>query len=234
MEPQSSQRNIFLPISIIVAGVLVAGGLIYNAGVRRLDTGTGAATQPTASLVDAMKPISDQDHMRGDRNALVKMVTFEDPECPFCKQFHPTLLRILKEYDGKVAWVYRHFPLDAIHSQARQEIKGIECANKLGGANLFWAYLDKIFEITPSNNRLDLALLPKIAKDLGLDKAQFETCLAGTEFDKLIQDNLDDAVAAGGEGTPYTIILTKAGKKIPVSGALPYAQFKTYIDQALQ
>src|SRR5207249_6414117 len=83
------------------------------------------------------------------------------------------------EKDGKVVWVYRHFPIDSLHSKARKEAQASECAAALGGNEAFWAYSDKLFEVTPSNNRLDLAQLPRIAQEIGLDRAQFETCLEG-------------------------------------------------------
>ena len=135
--------------------------------------------------------------------------------------------------DGRVAWVYRHLPLDSIHPKSRKEITAAECANKLGGNEKFWAYIDKVFEITPANNGLDLTLLPKLAQDLGLDRGAFEQCLASTEFDKFIEDSIADATRAGAQGTPYSIIISKSGKKTPINGALPYESVKQAIDTAL-
>ena len=119
-------------------------------------------------------------HILGNPGAPVKLVEFSDFECPFCKRFHLTMKRLMNEYgeDGKVAWVYRHFPLVSLHSKARREAQAAECASELGGNEAFWAYSDRLFEVAPSNNRLDLALLPRIAQLIGLDRAKFEACLA--------------------------------------------------------
>ncbi len=136
--------------------------------------------------------------------------------------------------DGKVAWVYRHFPLDQLHSKARKEAVALECANEQGGNDKFWAYADRLYEITPSNNGLDPAELPKIAQYVGLDVNKFNTCLTSGKFDKHIEADVQNATATGGNGTPWSIVVAKNGTKYPLSGAQPYASVKQLIDLALQ
>lgn len=186
-----------------------------------------------------VKPVTKNDHVLGDLSAPVKVVEFSDFECPFCKRVHPTLKRIVKEYGeaGKVALVYRQFPLDSLHKKARKEAQASECANELGGNDAFWAYADRLFEVTPSNDGLDLSLLPKIAKDTGLDRGKFETCLSGDarggKYADHIEADVQDAIASGGEGTPYIVVIAPDGETFPISGAQPYSAFKSIIDLAI-
>jgi protein-disulfide isomerase len=133
-----------------------------------------------------------------------------------------------------VAWVYRHFPIDQLHPKARHEAVALECANELGGNEKFWQFTDKVYEITPSNNGLDPAELPKIAKDLGLDTIAFAKCLASTKYDSLIESNAKNGSLTGGDGTPWSILITKGGKKYPISGAQPYSVIKQIIESALK
>ncbi len=188
----------------------------------------------------AVRPVNGADHILGDPDAPVKLVEFSDFECPFCKRFHPTTKRLMDEYgeEGKVAWVYRHFPLDAIHSKARKEAQASECANELGGNEAFWAYTDRLYEVTPSNNRLDLAQLPRIAQEIGLDRAAFETCLEGDlrggKYAAHIEADVQDAAASGGTGTPFSLVIAPNGKIFIVNGAQPYAALKSIIDLALK
>ncbi len=188
----------------------------------------------------AVKPVNGEDHILGNPDAPVKLIEFSDFECPFCKRFHPTMKRLMDEYgeDGKVAWVYRHFPLDASHSKARKEAQASECANELGGNEAFWAYTDRLYEVTPSNNRLDLAQLPRIAQEIGLDRAAFEACLEGDsrggKYAAHIEADLQDATASGGTGTPYSLVIAPNGKTFPINGAQPYAAVKLIIDLALK
>ena len=185
-------------------------------------------------------PVTAQDHILGAPDAPVKVIEFSDFECPFCKAFHSTLKQVMADYGetGQVAWVYRHFPLDELHSKARKEAQAAECANELGGNEAFWAYAENIFEVTPSNNRLDLSLLPNIAEKVGLDRTNFEACLEGDgrggKFADHIEDDYQDARASGGTGTPYTIIVSARGEVFPLSGAQPYGAIKSIIDLAIK
>lgn len=230
---ESQKYNLFLPVSILIAAVLIAGALVYNAGIKSVGNNTPPEEQVTGDP-GAARDVSAEDHIRGSINAPVKLITYEDTECPFCKRFHTTLQQVMKDYDGKVAWVYRHFPLDAIHSKARNEALAVECAGELGGDEKFWMYLDRIFEVTPSNDGLDPAELPKIAVHVGLDRAKFEACLTSGRHAERVSGDLENAIAAGGSGTPFTIIVDAKGEKKPVSGALPYEQMKLIIDEALR
>ncbi len=199
-----------------------------------------AQEQTRREAAGAVKPVNGEDHILGSPDAPVKLIEFSDFECPFCKRFHLTMKRLMNEYgeDGKVAWVYRHFPLDSLHSKARKEAQAAECANELGGNEAFWAFSDRLFEVTPSNNRLDLALLPRIAQKIGLDRAKFETCLKGDarggKYAAHIEADVQDAVASGGTGTPFSLVIAPNGKIFPINGAQPYRAVKAIIELALK
>lgn len=240
MEEQSRTNNISIPIAIVIAGVLIAGAVYLG---QRGDAG-GVTTQAEAERENAqlsvslksLTPITSEDHVRGNPNAPVKIVEYSDMECPFCKRFHTTMQQVMDEYGtgGNVAWVYRHFPLDSIHSQARPEAVATECANELGGNDAFWKYADRFFDLTPSNNQTDInTVLPQIAQEIGLNGTQFASCLKSGKYDAHIQDDLDNAIATGGNGTPWSIVVTASGKKYPLSGAQPYEAVKQLIELAL-
>ena len=234
-----------IPAAILIAGLLIAGAVFYSKGNSsdvELTAKSGnnpPVAQPSlrSGSIDNIKPVSSKDHIRGNPNAPIKIVEFSDFECPFCKKFHPTMKRVVEEYgkEGKVAWIYRHFPLDSIHpKKARNEAVASECAAELGGNVKFWEYADKIFEITPSNNKLDQSLLPKIAEDIGLNRDKFEACLGSGRYDAHVEADLQDAIASGGTGTPYSVLIDAKGRKYPISGAQPYSAVKAVIDIALK
>ncbi|RJQ34096.1 disulfide bond formation protein DsbA [Candidatus Parcubacteria bacterium] len=237
MEPQLKQNNLAIPLAIVIAGALIAAAVYFgNAGA-----GGASALQPQGAEqltgdLEQMKPISADDHIRGNLNAPVKIVEYSDPECPFCKRFHDTMKQVMNEYgkDGKVAWVYRNFPLDQLHPKARSEATAIECAGELGGNDKFWAYADRLYEVTPSNNGLDPMELHNIAQYVGLDMTKFNTCLTSDTFAQHIEDDVQNAVATGGNGTPWSIVVAPSGKKYPLSGAQPYESVKQLIEIALK
>lgn len=242
MEPSQTQTSLLanpltIPISIVLAGVIIGGALIV--GLRLPSSSTARALQPQgaeqfAGDLEAMSPITGDDHIRGNPDAPVKIVEYSDTECPFCKAFHSTLQKAVQEYGNDVAWVYRHFPLDQLHSKARKEAEAMECANELGGNEAFWKYADRIFEVTPSNDGLNPADLPKIASFVGLDVQKFNTCLSSGKYAQHVEVDTQNAQATGGSGTPWSIVVAPNGKKYPLSGAQPYEAVKQLIDLAMK
>jgi len=234
-----TKNNLAVPVAIVIAGALIAGAVYWSARGNSV----AVAPQPQAGAentagLENMNPIEGSDHIRGNPNASVKIVEYSDMECPFCKRFHSTMQQVMNEYgkNGKVAWVYRHFPLDQLHPvKARAEAVAAECAGELGESDAFWKYTDRFFELTPSNNQTNIATaLPQIAREIGLNETKFNSCLTSKKYDKHIQDDLDNATATGGNGTPWSIIITASGKKYPLSGAQPYETVKQLIELALQ
>ncbi len=238
----SSQGNPWaVPGAVIIAGLLIAGALLYggnsdnDAKNNKVDSQEGKAAQQAPAL-DNINPITKDDHILGDINAPVKIVEYSDLECPYCKRFHQTTKQIMDEYGktGKVALVFRHFPLEQLHSKAPKEAEATECAAELGGNAGFWAYLDRLFEVTPSNNGLELSQLPEIAKYVGLDVDKFNSCLNSGKYADKVAKDLANAAATGGRGTPWSIVVVKDGSKYPINGAQPYSQVKTIIETALK
>ena len=90
-----------------------------------------------------------------------------------------------------------------------------------------------MYEITTSNDGLDTSKLLEIAKYAGMDVTKFNTCLSSGKHSNLVQTQLNEAQAAGMQGTPYSVVVGN-GQKIPVSGAYPIAEMKKIIDSLLK
>lgn len=238
MPPESNTPPVpvnhwIVPFSIIIAGALIGAGIYLSGSApKRL-----ANTQNQNAQIENIniKAVNSEDHIRGNPNADVVIVEFSDTECPFCKQFHNTMLRVMDEYgaSGKVAWVYRQLPIDEIHSRARNEALATECSADIGGNAKFWEYLDELFKRTNSNNSLDPAELPRIAEDIGLDQKDFDECLSSKRLASEIEEDEIDAANAGARGTPHSIVITKNGEKASIKGAQPYDVIKAVIDAAI-
>ena len=145
-----------IPLSIVVAGGLIAGALFFvNSGKP-----TGPADPGQGQVLENIRGVQADDHILGNPEAEIILVEYSDPECPFCKQFHETLHQIISEYgsSGKVAWVYRHFPIEQLHPKATKEAESLECAAEQGGNEMFWKFTDKVYEATGSNNSLDIGV----------------------------------------------------------------------------
>lgn len=199
-------NKLLIPGAIVLAGVIVAGVLLFN---RSGNLGGTPSPRENGDAEIAVAPVSADDHILGNPDAPIVAIEFSDLECPFCKNFHVTMQQMLDTYgkDGQVAWVYRHFPLAQLHPKAPKEAEATECAAELGGNTAFWKYLDTIFAITPSNNGLDPARLSETAVTVGLDQSVFDACLASGKYAGEVEKDFNDAVSAGGTGTPYTVLV---------------------------
>lgn len=231
-------EKLLLPMSIVVAGLLIGGGVYLNGKIaKEAPTPTQQLEAKSKNLSTGLREIDANDHILGSPNARVLIVEYSDTECAFCKIFHSTLLSIMQEYgkEAKVAWVYRHFPIAELHKKAFREAQALECAGELGGNSKFWEYTNKLYEVTPSNDGLDPAELTKIAVQVGLSSESFNTCLDSGQYAPRVQADIDNAKELGAAGTPYSIVIDqKTGEHYPIEGAYPYTQLKSVIDLILQ
>jgi len=207
----------FLFMSVfLITVIIIMGGFLYaeKKGKEVSPFGDELARKvlfsPPTSIKN-MRPVSADDHIYGNPNAEVIAVEYTDLECPFCKKNHFRMKQIVNDSNGRIAWVYRHHPLDNLHSKARKEGEAAECASELGGNKKFWEYVDGIFSITPSNNGLDLSLLPEIAENIGLDRNAFEECLESGKYAEKIEFDFLEAEDTGLYKTPSMGIIQSGG-----------------------
>jgi protein-disulfide isomerase len=243
---QRANPLLTLPGAIIIGCAIIAIAIIWtNKPAAPSDSSAIGELKPSTEI--NLAPVTAADHILGNPNAPIIIVEYSDSSCPFCKIFHPTMKRIMDEYgaSGDVAWVYRHFPLDKadengfiLHPNAGKEAEAMECAAKIGGNEKFWAYTNRLYEVTPSVTQatpggLDQKQLPVIASDVGLDVSSFNECLSSGQFKSKVEAQYIDGLNAGVSGTPYSVILSPTGGKIPLMGAQPYATVKASIEALL-
>lgn len=220
---------LLVPAAIVVAGAMIAGAVYFGGS-----TGSPQAAGNTDQAVKIV-PVSSKDHYRGSRDAEIIIVEYSDTECPYCKVFHNTMLEVMSDYEGQVAWVYRHLPIPQLHAKAPKEAEAAECVAELGGNQAFWNYLDKIFATTGSNDSLDATQLPKLAKEVGVDVTAFNTCLSSGKYTEAVKKSAEEGFGSGARGTPFSIILNKNGKQAgSINGAEPLASVKTKLEALLK
>jgi protein-disulfide isomerase len=167
--------------------------------------------------------IAGDGNARGPADAPVTLVEFSDYECPFCKNAEAVVAEVLERYPTQVRFVYRHFPLDQIHKQARTAALAAECADAQGK---FWEYHQALFEGAP---KLAEADLKTYADAVGLDRAAFDPCLAQQQPMATIGNDIDAGDKAGVRGTPAFFV-----NGLPLSGGRSLADFAAVIDRELE
>lgn len=235
----------FVPVLLLVTvGLAFAVGLLWQK-VMTLEKGVtvsnkpGSQAQPpsvngklSADQAKKLPPITASDHIRGPKDAQVFLIEYSDLQCPFCRQFHPTAKQALDAYKGKLAWVYRHFPLDTIHPKARPAANAAECVANLGGEDSFWKFVDAVF--ANQETALTDTGLPDTAAKVGVDSSSFSSCFSAKKFESIVDGDVKGGNDAGVNGTPGNFIVNKKGEVWVIPGAVPYDSLKAVIDEALK
>jgi hypothetical protein len=143
-----------------------------NAYIQSLREGAAV----TVLLEPPRTQVADSGPSAGPANAPVTIVEFSDYQCPFCRRAHPHLKEVLRRYPEQVKLVYRHFPLDSIHPQARAAAEAAACAQEQGK---FWDYHEKLFT---SDAGFSAEALAAHAGEVGLDVDAFARCVEARTF----------------------------------------------------
>ena len=205
---------------------------VNNNGTANAPTnnnGNNQPAQPANNGSISVNPVDpEQDHIRGAEDAKVTIVEFSDMGCPFCSRFHDTMKQVMDEYGEDVRWVYRHFPLDRLHPNARMMANASECAADQGK---FWEFTDAAFQKQEAGFNSDTP--SEIANELGLNASELETCLDNKKYSDTVKKHVSDARSAGGKGTPHSIIIGPDGEKAQIKGAQPFNVVEQQIQQFL-
>ena len=218
------KSSLTIPLAIIAGGIIVA--IAVYVSMPKAPAKSGGDT----SLV---RPVSASDHILGNPAAQVVIVEYSDFDCTYCKGFHDTLQQIIANagVNGKVAWVFRHFPLSEIHPNARSHARAAECSASTSGNEAFWKFSNALF----ANQPVDTSKYGEIASSAGISGDAFATCFSNVSsvIEDRITSDRQNALDVGATGTPYSIILVNGKPFEVMNGAYPYDAVKQLVDQAL-
>jgi protein-disulfide isomerase len=159
--------------------------------------------------------------VRGPETAKVVLVEYADFECPYCQQVQPTLSKLEKAYEGKLAFAYKDVPLP-MHSHAEKAAEASHCAAAQGK---YWEYHDQLY----SSRQLDVSALKEQARTLKLDGDAFDKCLDSGETAAGVKASLAEGQRLGIEGTPSFFMNGRF-----FSGGLTFEQLSAMIDEELK
>ena len=213
VESKAKRKKTGRKILILIAFLAVMGVIAWAI----------ASYKPSSQ---AYNPSNLGDNVMGSPNASVVIVEYSDFQCPFCARFYrDTEGQIKSNYidTGKVRFVYKHFPLNSIHSYAQKAAEASECAAEQGK---FWEYHDKLFD---NQKSLFTNSLKQYAVDIGLNATQFNSCLDSSAMQQKVSNDYQQGIAAGVKSTPTFFI---NGQRI--EGAQPYSVFEAAIEKELK
>lgn len=244
--PAPARNSLGIPVAIVVAAALIASAIYFDGLAPKtpsVDVKAGINAQLTGE--PQVAPVTEADHIKGNPNAPIMIVEYSDYDCPFCRIYHDTLTQIIDEYgaSGKVAWVYRHFPIVELHPNAPKISEAAYCVSELGGNDAFWKFNDalngsrtvaydasgNIQSVDPTN----MSRISEFAVTAGVDKAKFELCFNSGKYTAQVQEDVAAATAAGARGTPHSIVIVGKEQGV-INGAQPYEVVKSIVENLIK
>lgn len=174
---------------------------------------------------------------KGNKDAKVVIVNYDDFQCPFCSRMHQTMMVLMKQYGDRVKLVYKDFPLVEIHPWAMRAALDANCLARQN-VDAYWSFADYVHahgaEISGEKRDAKVAEsnVDKVARDqakqFNLDSTKFDACMAKPD-EAAVQASIAEALQLGVQATPTLFI---NGERI--GGALPAKEVEAVIDRALK
>jgi protein-disulfide isomerase len=149
-----------------------------------------------AAVPQLTPPVGERDHVWGPTNAPTTLVEYGDYECPYCGAAQPVVKELQRRIGDRLRYVYRHFPLTAVHPHAEHAAEGAESA---GGQGKFWAMHDLLFD---HQDALEDADLLEYATQIGLSEARFARDMIEHRYASKVREDFLSGARSGVNGTP--------------------------------
>lgn len=155
-----------------------------------------------------IRPVSlEQDHIYGNKGAIVSVVEFSDFECPYCRKIHPVLKRLVDDSEGKINWVFRHFPLSMHKPNAAQEAEASECAGYILAEGGFWTFTNALFQQPRRGVQDRQSIIDRAITVAKLNKEDIRECLNSGRFKDKVENDEKEALSLGLQGTPANVLV---------------------------
>lgn len=220
-------------VVVVVVLIVVASGGSKSTSATTTTTTTTGPTGPEATSTFA--GVQQHGDTLGSQTAPVTLTVFEDPQCPFCRQWNiDTLPTVVENYvrTGRIKIVYRGVVVIGENS-----LVGLAAEYAAGQQNKLWQMVEALYERQGDENSgwLTTAVVRDAAREIGLSPAKVVAGMKSAAVVSAIQKSVNEARRLGIRGTPTFAIQKQLGQlqQLGVSGLEP-ADFTSALDQALR
>jgi protein-disulfide isomerase len=233
-------RNRLLVLGGAIAAAVVAVVVIVvvvGSGSGSSSTTTTTATQPGGGTEakSTFAGVPQSGDVLGEATAPVTLTVFEDPQCPFCRQWNiDTLPTVVQDYvrTGRIKIAYRGIVVIGANS-----LVGLAAIYAAAEQNKLWQMAEALYERQGAENSgwITVPVVRAAAREIGLSPAKVVTAMKSSTVTSAIRKSVNEAQSLGVNGTPTFAIQKQLGtlQQLQVSGLDP-SSFTPALDQALQ
>lgn len=190
----------FAVVCSVLLAVIFAFVSCGNGAEKKAENGKEEKNAPDAAPAEEIYNVPVVTSIyRGPEDAPVTIINFSDFQCPFSKRSVDLMESVMKRYNGKVRYVFKHYPL-SFHKFAKPASMAAAAAQNQGK---FWEYYAKLYSDVKNVNEDTIVAY---AKDLKLDMDKFNADRTSAETAKKIQEDISLGAQFGVRGTPTLFI----------------------------
>ncbi|MGW5214768.1 DsbA family protein [Streptomyces sp. NPDC004051] len=186
-------------VVLAVVAALLAANRTPQASADKTDADQGKAA-PASVLV---RP--DSHRLSTAKDGKVTVVEFLDLECESCRAAFPVVEQLREEYEGRVTFVMRYFPIPS-HKNAELAARAVEAAAAQGRLEAMYQKMYQTQESWGDQQVSHEKTFRGFAKELGLDMKKFEADWKDPATAKRVEKDRQDGLALGVQGTPTFFI----------------------------
>jgi protein-disulfide isomerase len=134
---------------------------------------------------------------------------------------------------GRVAWVYRQFPIQQLHPNSPKISEAALCVGSIGGSEAFWKFTDMVFEEREIDEPTNVVALPDYAVEAGVSKDAYIKCMNDGAMEESVRKSVEEGFNIGARGTPYTVIMVGSEQAV-INGSQSYETVKGIITNLLE
>ena len=232
------KRNRLILVAAAVGGAaLVAAVLIHVAGKgsSSTTTTTSATTATTKTAANLFAGVPQHGDTLGKASAPVTLIVYEDPQCPFCRNWNvDTLPTVIDQFvrTGKINLVYRGVVIIGPDS-----VRGLRAIYAAAKQNKLWNVADALYARQGAENSgwITNGVILAAARDAGANGQAIVAGMGASTVDAALNAAQKQAIADHLQGTPTFIIQRPpaVAQQLPVPGLDP-ASFVSALAAALQ
>jgi protein-disulfide isomerase len=172
---------------------------------------------------EVVEIIPTKDVFVGDPKAPVTLMEYGDYESEACAKVNEVVVKLLEQYDGKLRFNFRHFPLTKIHQHA---MKAAEASLGAAQEGKFWEMHSMLFQ---HRRRLGAISLREYAKDVGVVNKKFLDNLVNSTYGWQVRSDLLEGLNKGVRDVPAFFI-----NGVLFTGKPTFENLKKGIEEALK
>ncbi len=191
----------FVDVGLLLAALSLGAVLVHREFGSSPAAGSSQTTDARPTYEARAESVFAVTHVSGNRRAAVRVLVFNDLECPFCARFHETLRQVASGHPESVSVGFVHYPIPT-HRFARPAAIAAECAGKRG------RFEEMVRTVFAKQDSIGLLPWSALALNAGVvDTTSFKQCLSRpiAEFPS-IAEGTQLGHSFGVRGTPTVFV----------------------------